>query len=123
LEEESDVDMSFGDISHEEAEWNARAQMAKHVATLAFKRLLELAEKRDTGQTARVAKFLATTYIGQTCHFDVYDLRAVDIDISDDMLKCLDAIRWGKCDLHALVPDGALRMQAVCRLWGFVADS
>jgi hypothetical protein len=32
-------------------------------------------------------------------------LRAFDVAISDDMLYCLDALRWGRADLHTLVPD------------------
>ena len=49
---------------------------------------------------------------------DVFELRAVDVAISDDMLQCLDALRRGCADLHTLVPDGDRRMQAVIARWG-----
>ena len=50
--------------------------------------------------------------------FDPFDLRAVDVEISDDMLVCLDALRWGKADLYKLVPDGDRRVRAVIEAWG-----
>ena len=49
---------------------------------------------------------------------DPFELRAVDIAISDDMLCCLDALRWGCADLYTLVPDGDARVRAVIDCWG-----
>ena len=49
---------------------------------------------------------------------DPYELRAVDVAISDDMLCCLDALRWAKADLHKLVPDGEKRVLRVLERWG-----
>jgi hypothetical protein len=40
--------------------------------------------------------------------------------ISDDMLACLDALRWAKADLHTLVPGGEERVQAVRAMWGLI---
>jgi hypothetical protein len=40
------------------------------------------------------------------------------VAVSDDMLLCLDALRWARADLHSLVPDGDERVQAVIRNWG-----
>ena len=74
----------------------------------AFQRLLQLAETRDSGQVRRVALF----------PFDLFELRAVDEAISDDMLLCIDALRWGQSDLHSLVPDGDRRVRAVIEQWG-----
>ena len=34
------------------------------------------------------------------------------------MLCCLDALRWGRADLHTLVPDGDARVRAVIDRWG-----
>lgn len=48
----------------------------------------------------------------------MFELRAVDVALSDDMLQCLDALRWGRADLHTLVPDGDRRMQGVIARWG-----
>lgn len=63
----------------------------------------KLAEKRDSGQIARVARFIAATYNGTAFPLDLFELRAVDVAISDDMLRCLDALRWARADLHTLV--------------------
>jgi hypothetical protein len=84
----------------------------------AYLRLLQLAETRDSGQIRRIALFLASTYNGEAFPFDLFELRTVDEAISDDMLTCLDALRWGQADLHTLVPDGDRRMKAVIELWG-----
>jgi len=110
--------MNFAELDRQQADYAARANQAQAAATQAFARLLDLAEKRDSGQIARVAKFLASTYNGQVFPFDPYDLRTVDVEISDDMLVCLDALRWAKADLHSLVPEGGPRVEAVCAKWG-----
>jgi hypothetical protein len=99
-------------------ECQSRSRAATAAGTQAFARLLRLAEERDSGQIARVVRFLAATYNGQAFPLDLFELRAVDVAISDDMLQCLDALRWGCADLHTLVPDGDRRMQAVIARWG-----
>lgn len=95
-----------------------RSDNATRIGAQAFARLLQLAEIRDSGQIARIARFLAAAYNGQAFPFDLFELRAVDIAISDDMLICLDALRWGCADLHTLIPDGDARMRAVIERWG-----
>ena len=80
----------------------------------AYQRLLQLAETRDSGQVRRVALFIAATYNGEAFPFDLFELRAVDEAISDDMLLCIDALRWG----HSLVPDGDRWVRAVIEQWG-----
>ena len=45
-------------------DWEARAQQAQAKAAQAYLRLFELAERYDTGQAARVARFLASTFNG-----------------------------------------------------------
>lgn len=99
--------------------WQQRAQEAQAAAAQAYARLLVLAETRDSGQIRRVAQFIASTYDGATFPFDLFELRTVDVAISDDMLTCLDALRWGKADLFKLVPDGERRVRAICAAWGF----
>lgn len=84
----------------------------------AYLRLLTLAETRDSGQVRRIALFIAATYNGEAFPFDLYELRAVDEAIGDDMLLCLDALRWGQADLHSLVPHGDRRVRAVIDRWG-----
>jgi hypothetical protein len=99
-------------------DYQTLAREATAAGTHALGRLLHLAEERDSGQIARVARFLASTFNGQAFPFDPFELRAVDVAISDDMLLCLDALRWGRADLHTLVPDGDKRLHAVIARWG-----
>lgn len=99
-------------------EFQTRSRAATTSGAQAFARLLRLAEERNSGQIARIAHFLAATFNGQAFPLDVFELRAVDVAISDDMLLCLDALRWGRADLHTLVPDGDRRMKAVIARWG-----
>jgi hypothetical protein len=96
----------------------ARSGEATRKGAQAFARLLQLAETRDSGQIPRVARFLAASYNGQAFQLDPFELRAVDIAISDDMLCCLDALRWGRADLYTQVPDGDARVRAVIDRWG-----
>ncbi len=105
-------------IAHEIARCDARARQATQAGALAFGRLLKLVEERDSGQVRRIARFLAATYDSLAFPFDVFEMRAVDASISDDMLCCLDALRWGRADLHTLVPDGDARVRAVIDRWG-----
>jgi hypothetical protein len=95
-----------------------RSRQATQAGARAFARLLQLAEERDSGQIHRIARFLAATYNGQAFPLDPFELRALDIAISDDMLCCLDALRWARADLYTLVPDGDARMRAVIDRWG-----
>ena len=101
-------------------EWGLRADAAQARAAYAYARLVDLAETGESGQARRVAAFLASTYNGQAFPFDLYELRGVDVAISDDMLTCPDALRWAKADLHTLVPDGDRRLRALIDRWGLV---
>ena len=96
----------------------ARSLQVTQAGARAFARLLKLAEERDSGQIPRIARFLAATYDGLAFQFDLFELRAVDIAISNDMLCCLDALRWGRADLYTLIPDGNARVLAVIDRWG-----
>lgn len=97
---------------------HALSLQATQVGAQAFARLLQLAEEGESGQIPRIARFLAATYNGRAFKFDLFELRAVDVAISNDMLCCLDALRWGRADLCALIPDGDARMRAVIQRWG-----
>lgn len=110
--------MDHDAIDAEIAALGARSLQATQNGAQAFARLLKLAEEGDSGQIPRIARFLAATYNGQAFQFDLFELRAVDIAISDDMLGCLDALRWGRADLHRLIPDGDTRVRAVIERWG-----
>ncbi len=98
-------------------EWAQRAARAQAKAAQACVRLVDLAEIGDSGQIRRIAAFLASTYNGQAFPFDPYELRAVDVAISDDMIACIDALRWAKADLHTLIPDGDRRLRALIDRW------
>lgn len=106
------------DTLHDLDTFATRSDDATRKGAQAFARLLHLAETRDSGQIPRIARFLAATYNGQAFQLDLFELRAVDIAISDDMLSCLDALRWGRADLHTLVSDGDARVRAVIDQWG-----
>ena len=104
--------------SVDQAQMQSRALVAQAAAAQAFARLLVLAEQRDSGQIRRVARFLASVFNGDAFPFDLFELRSVDVEISDDMLCCLDALRWAKADLYKLVPDGEGRVLKVLGSWG-----
>lgn len=108
----------FAELEKQEAEWADRAQRAQAAAAQALERLLQLAETRDSGQIRTIARFIASTFNGQIYPLDPFDLRTVDVVISDDMLMCLDALRWGRLDLYKLVPNGEERILAMCESWG-----
>lgn len=110
--------MDHDTIDAEIAACDALSLQATQAGAQAFARLLKLAEERDSGQIPRIARFLAATYNGQAFQLDLFELRAVDIALSNDMLCCLDALRWGRADLHTLIPDGDDRVRAVIARWG-----
>lgn len=110
--------MGHDTIDAEIAACDALSLQATQAGAQAFARLLKLAEERDSGQIPRIARFLAATYNGQAFQLDLFELRAVDIAISNDMLCCLDALRWGRADLHTLIPDGDDRVRVVIERWG-----
>ena len=110
--------MGRNTIDDEIAACDALSLHATQTGAQAFGRLLKLVEERDSGQIPRIARFLAATYNGQAFQLDLFELRAVDIAISNDMLCCLDALRWGRADLHTLIPDGDARVRAVIERWG-----
>ena len=106
------------DIAQELDACATRSRDATAQGAQAFARLLQLAEQRNSGQIVRVVQFIATTYNGQAFAFDLFDLRALDVAISDDMLRCLDALRWARADLYTLVPNGDARVRSVIERWG-----
>lgn len=110
--------MSPAEIERQQAQWDERARAAQGAAAQAYARLLDLAETRNSGQIRRIAQFLASTFDGEAFPLDLFELRMVDVEIADDMLTCIDALRWGKADLYKLVPNGINRVTAVLEQWG-----
>ena len=105
-------------VHDDQAQMRVRTDEATAKGAKAYARLLDLAETRNSGQIRYVVQFIASTYNGRAFPFDLFDLRAVDVAISDDMLVCLDALRWAKADLHTLIPDGDRRVRALIDGWG-----
>ncbi len=108
----------FERIGRQRLAWDARARTAQDTAAPAFERLLKLAEGTDSGQGRSVVRFLACTFGRELRPFDVFEFRAVDVPTSDDMLACLDALRWGRAELYSLVPNGEARVLAALKGWG-----
>lgn len=99
-------------------EWRRRADAVQGQAAQAYARLIGYAEQYGgSGQARVIARFIAGTYNGSVYPFDLFQLRELDMEIGDDVLICLEALRWGKADLHKLVPDGQARVEKVIRLW------
>lgn len=112
------IDAIFAERRAQLAIWEQRATEAQAKGAQAYARLLSIAEGSDTGQASRVAAFIASTFNGYAFPFDLFELRGLDVEISDDMMACIDALRWGKADLHKLVPEGQKRVQALIQAWG-----
>lgn len=64
--------MNFDDLDRAQRQWDERARVAQATAAQSLARLLQLAECRDTGQAARVTRFLAATYNGNSYTFDPF---------------------------------------------------
>lgn len=104
-------------MSEERGRDTERATTGTAAAARAFERLLSFAERSGTNQTRVVATFIASA-VGWT-HFDLYDLRRLDTPIGDDILLCIDGIRWGRCAIPDLVADGRQRALRVSQSLGF----
>lgn len=105
------------DLYQLQAGYEKRAQEAQAKAAHAMARLLDIAET-DTGQARRVRSFLAAAFNAEGHSFNLFDLRALDVEISDDVLVTMDALRWGRSDLYRLLPDGYERMTQLVETWG-----
>lgn len=114
---EADLAAIFAQQWAREAQWQQRASIVQAQAAQAYARLLDIAETSDTGQAARIARFIAATFNGHAFHFDLFDLRALDVALSEDVLLCIDALRWAKADLFTLVPNGEARVKSILNSW------
>ena len=97
-------------------EWEQRATQAQARGAHAFARLLAIAEYEQSGQAYVVAWFL-TSLDDSTVLLDPFALRAVEVGVSDDMLACLDTLRWAKANLCDLVPNGHTRLRQLVDHW------
>jgi hypothetical protein len=103
--------------AQQQVEYRARSADATEKGAVAFGRLLALAETRDSGQIEKVAAFIGACWNGKR-HFDLFDLRAVDAVIGDDMLAVLEALRWGQRAIENMVPEGNRRIVDMLTAWG-----
>lgn len=93
-----------------------RAAAATPAGGQALERLLRLAESRDIGQIRRVVLLLGAVWNGAR-HFDPYELRALDTEISDDILAVLDALHWAKVSINDLAPSAEARIETGGMTW------
>jgi hypothetical protein len=97
----------------QQARFEERASAASEPGLDALNRLLVLAENRSSGQIETIAQFLGAIWNGRR-HFDLYDLRRLDVEISDDMLVMLDMLRWGRVSIDAVA---GRRIENVLKAW------
>lgn len=91
-----------------------RARETWLAANDALLRLIDFTERSDAHQALLVARFLA--YLLSARPLFVDDLKFVEDVISDDMLICIEAARWG--DVTDLVPDARSRCIEACKTHG-----
>lgn len=96
------------------------AQTETSEAAQALLRLVEIVERRNSGQAQVVAKMLAAIALDGP-PLEPWELRRLDQAISDDVLACLAGLRWGRSDPHTWLPDGRERIHRALALWGLVA--
>ena len=68
-------------------------------------------EHPGTGQTRRLARFLAGVYNGNEFPFDLTDLRALDTELANACVDYLNYDRLAKAEVHTHLPDGGRQMQ------------
>lgn len=107
-----------GDANDDDDHLAERAKDATAWAATAFERLLFIAERGVTDQAHRVARFVAASYDGTAYAMNLFDLRGLDEETGDDVLTCLDALRWAQAELCALVSDGEARVRLIIERWG-----
>jgi len=61
---------------------------------------------RTLGRPRAWARFFASTFNGTLYPLGLFELRALDVALSDAALACIDAVRRGKADLSKLLPNG-----------------
>jgi len=101
----------------ESVEWTRGDSQALSDAGSALTRLLTRAEELGVRRSKRIAQFLSTVDQKDIVVWPARDMREDEVAISDDMLLCLNALRWQRKALMELVPDGNRRLVNVVRAW------
>lgn len=94
-----------------------RASDALSEATWAYARLLTTAERAHSSQWRVASNFVAATY-HPAYRFDMHQVKTLNVNLTDDAMKCLDYQRWDKLPLQLLVPEGEARVRKVIETWG-----
>lgn len=82
----------------------------------ALRRLLPIAQ-RDTGQSARVARFLLGCYNGHRFPFDLTNLRSLDYEIMEDCLAVLRMDSTPYQEVHQYFDHGGLVFEKLADDW------
>lgn len=98
------------------SDWDQQGRAAQAKAAQAYERLLSIAERQDSGQAGVLASFIAASYSSRY-PLDLFELRMLDVGLADDVLACIDALRWGRAELYKLVPNGEYRVREVVASW------
>lgn len=104
-------------------EMERKKRTASALGAQSFHRLLLVAEGREDeiglrvsgNDAAAVAAFISDLAGDIAFHF--VDLRCLKHDLDEDIIRCIDAIRWAKQDLYNSVPDGFIRSCEVVKVW------
>ena len=104
--------MNSQGVYSQQCDRDARGSAAQAAAAQAFDWLVGLAETRDSDQPKRVARFVGSTYDGEAFLVDLCMLSTFDIDIGDDMLICIDALRWRQAPRETSSPTPQARRSA-----------
>jgi len=82
----------------------------------ALRRLVDVA-RRDTGQSAVVARFLLALYNGPAYPFTLTDLRGLDQEIHSDCMAVL-IMDWApEREVHEMIEDGHSIWQGLIKRW------
>lgn len=75
-----------------------------------------------TGQTRRLACFLAALYNGQDYPFDLTELRGLDTALANACLDYLNYDRLGIKEVHRHLPGGDAQLHGWMRRYGLLGD-
>ena len=102
----------------EMAELESTIFLSREAGEPALLRLISLVETRNSGQIAKIARFLAGLYNGYAYPFDLTDLRCVDQLILNDCLLVLRMDATPEREVHQYIENGQVRWQEMIERFG-----
>ena len=102
-------------------ETQLRASAATARGAQALMRLVSRAATGDA-QSELITRCLAALYDGSAWPLDPRSLRTLDTQSADDVLACMDAMRWGRSEVLDLVPQGAERVRVLMGVYRLNPD-